>query len=229
VNPRNIWLAWKRTGVKALSRVLHSGGISMHKRCVAHIPVQIGITAFKHNPIFARPAPGAEVVPSGDVVSGVSFGVERLAGEGEEEGGVGRVFGEIAEGVVDAMNQHPAGVVDYVADAAEMVGQCPEDRAGGLEAGDLLVGQNLVRAGAVQVAVAEVGGYHVGGSGLVELNDDVGHGPPGDLTRRGRALLSIIHENATFVSGGVGVGVEDLTDPAVGEVVGTFSRSQWLY
>ena len=87
-----------------------------------------------------------------------------------------------------------------------MVGERVEDAAGGVQAGDLFVGEEVIdRLGVPEVAVGKVGGGEVAGAGLVELGDDL------------VAVVDVpgLGGGATILTGNK----DGFADPAVGVVV----------
>lgn len=75
-----------------------------------------------------------------------------------------------------------------------MVAEHPEQRAGLVQDGYLLVGQEVVGACVPDIAMGQVGGNQGGVSGFVELE---------------RALFAIVYENSAFVHRVVGVRVPE--------------------
>ncbi len=95
-------------------------------------------------------------------------------------------------------------VLGQVADAAEVVGQRPEDIARRQQTVHLLVGKDLVNGRAPEVTVAEVTGIRVAAAGLVELERD---------------LVAVVDEDRAPLGSPIAVGVQNLPHPAVAEVV----------
>ena len=85
-----------------------------------YISIQICIIPLKSDWIGGQPTADRGIIPAVDVVLKVRGGVERLAGETEQERV--RTGGEAAESVA---NQVGGGIANYVTDSTEMVGQGP--------------------------------------------------------------------------------------------------------
>jgi hypothetical protein len=141
----------------------HPTWIHPQRRPIPHIPAEVDIAGGEAEGVFAEEPAGAGVVPAGAVEVEAGGWVPFPTGVGEPglELAV-RLADDLAERVVadvvdDRRRAGGGGVLDQVADGAEVVAEAPGDgssRTGGA-GGDLFVGQDLVGRWAVEVAVGE--------------------------------------------------------------------------